>query len=340
MSNIDNIVKLIGQYAKNNSAIIMTIATMSIGILAGWIPYLRSKLWKKVWTAALAVVFILVVHFAYGKRAITIIAIAASFVWLISSFLVFEKDRDAIRRHRLEKEIIRFTNNADREQPLCIFGGDLDFFGDVYPPIEEPMGWEKKLCQHINAFFKKRNDIEKNKQYKQIKQDSHGDCFSDIRILSIKPEGNTEKHKRARRRLGFLATQFGKTLKVKFFDEGQGDLCQGESKCRKCTSCPDATNCTHRIDTCEQLVSCCKDKRYNPDMKLRGRLIQKKNDDSMSAVIVSTFKPHAQYILKEYNNSTKEFSMYEKIWSVWWKKCSEDEEFIESCKKEYEEFIK
>ena len=78
---------------------------------------------------------------------------------------------------------------------------------------------------------------------------------------------------------------------------------------------------------------------YNPDTKLRGRFLQKKKDDSMSAAIVTTNKAGKSYILKEYTHGTKEYSIYHMIWDVWWKKCEEDKDFIDQCVSEYRIFM-
>lgn len=332
------------KFMHNNRDYIMTATTMIIGIFAGWLPNLKKKASQIIITIILAIIFAIITWISYDNLIITYIAIGCSVAWFISSLFVFFYKKEVVSRKRLDRMLRKFTDDADREQPLCIFGGDLDFFGDYVKPTENSS--KTKPWWHSLIFWEKRkkikNDISKNKQFIQIKNDKNNDCFREIQILSIRPNANNDKHKRARIRLGYLKEELGESLKVKFFtDKKDCSKCSQAITCYACDMCNACSNresCTHKVTHCEKLQKKCINSCFNPDMKLRGRFIQKKKNDSRSAAIVTTNEPGKSYILKEYNNITKEYSIYQKIWDIWWLKCEEDSGFIDQCVQEYTQY--
>lgn len=322
---------LIENFCATNNEYIMTSVTMIIGIFAGWLPALKSKKWKIILTIFLSIIFVFITHFSYSNTKITIIASVLSCVWIISSIILFTCRKGVIKRKKLDRMMREFTSNADREQPICIFGGDLDFFGNCY---QTP-----KNCKFFEKSKYNKNDISKNKQFLQIKKEI---CFRTVNILSVKPDSNSDNDIMTRRRIGFLKEEFGENLTIKFFQSKECHNCSTKDECticEVCDKCPDKTNCTHRVKNCEKLKCKCLNMCYNPDTKLRGRFLQKKKDDSMSAAIVTTNKAGKSYILKEYTHGTKEYSIYHMIWDVWWKKCEEDKDFIDQCVSEYRIFM-
>ena len=117
----------------------MSILTMVMGIYAGFIPlYKRHGL-------RIGITFIVIVVFnAYvwticcnkynnGEKYFIWCGIAVSIISTVFMILcIFKfKPKDIVGRRRLGKIIMDLTNNADDKSPICIFGGDLDFFGNV-----------------------------------------------------------------------------------------------------------------------------------------------------------------------------------------------------------------
>lgn len=322
----------IEKFLMSNSQYIITSATMIIGIFAGWIPAIKSKFWKIFSIILLALMFVLLTEFSYTNKVNTLIAIIMSIFWIISSILLFAHKKGIVKRRKVDRMIRKFTSDADREQPICIFGGDLDFFGNCILPLQN--------TKILNKLKYKKTDISKNKQFLQLKT---GICFREIHILSVKPNSSNENDILTRRRIGFLKSELGEILTIKFFQSQECHTCNNFNictTCEVCNNCDSKESCKNKITHCDKLQYKCSNMCYNPDTKLRGRFFQKKKDDSMSAVIVTTNKSGKSYILKEYSHGTKEYSTYRMIWDVWWKKCEEDEAFIKRCIKEYEEFIK
>ncbi|MDO5156390.1 MAG: hypothetical protein Q4D51_10540 [Eubacteriales bacterium] len=236
--------------------------------------------------------------------------------------------REIVSRKRIGRMIRGFTDNADQFKPICIFGGDLNFFGDVVVNIKR-----------LDRILKNNNIIEYNKQYNQIKNKG----FRKIQILCMKPEGESEEDKKTRIRIGYLKEKLKGNLEIKFFEEKACDDCPDRKNClacEVCKKCPEGKACK-RTETqiCDKLRESFQSRCYNPDTQLRGRIVKRKSDGSTSAAIVTTHKSGKSYILKEYSSNTKECTIYLNIWDVWWKKCKVDEDFINQCITDYKNFI-
>ena len=135
---------------------IMTIATMVIGIVAGWFPTLK-RISQIILTVITTILFPILVIMCYQDLTIVKLSIGVSLLWCLLSLFVFQKEE--VSRRKIGKLIIKFTKSADKDQPICIFGGDLNFFGSF---ILNNRRW--------NLFNLNRNKyIETNEQYIQIR---------------------------------------------------------------------------------------------------------------------------------------------------------------------------
>ena len=114
-----------------NNSFIMTIATMLVGIVAGWFPTLKSH-YQITLTITVAVVFNVIVWLCYQSLGIITLAIILSVLWCLLSLLVFKSED--VNRKKIGKLIVNFTETADKDKPICIFGGGLNFFGNYIPP--------------------------------------------------------------------------------------------------------------------------------------------------------------------------------------------------------------
>lgn len=310
-----------------NNEIIMTIATMIIGIVAGWFPTLSR--WRQIaLTITTAVLFNVVVGFCYRSWGITFIAVVLSVIWFILSVFAFHKDE--VGRWKIGRLIIDFTETADTDKPICIFGGDLNFFGNYITP--------KPCKSKLWYLFNRNKFIETNNQYTQVKDKG----FREIRILAIKPYSNTDNDIETRRRIGYITEELKERVQIKFFDTQLCDGCKEHDLCVTCdcNNCSLKNKCKNRKNKCSKLEKLLANHCYNPDITLRGRIVTRKDNQSPCVAIATTKKPGKKYILREYSAIEKECKLYTVIWEVWWSKCKSDSDFIKLCKKEYREYKK
>lgn len=94
------------------------------------------------------------------------------------------------------------------------------------------------------------------------------------------------------------------------------------------------------MNVCSKLIEYNQYRCYNPDTKLRGRIVKLKGTGATSVAIVTTHTSGKTYLLREYSSNTKECTIYLNIWNVWWTKCKEDKVLIDSCVKEYKDYKK
>lgn len=312
---------------QENGPYIMNTTIMLIGIFAS---FLSASVKKKIQIGGLivlAVVFNILTWLVYGKKEILYWTIALTLVWIVVCVLLIW-NKEIVSRNRIDKMIRKFTDNADQFKPICIFGGDLDFFGNVVVNVKRR-----------DKFFRRNRIIESNKQYNQLK--SRG--FKEIQILSVKPDSDSDEDQKTRIRIGFLKEKLKGTLQIKFFEEKECNTCSERETCLACDvcqTCPEGKKCKRTgRQLCDKVSKNFQSRCYNPDTQLRGRIVKRKSDGSTSAAIVTTYKSGKSYILKEYSSDTKECTIYQNIWNVWWKKCKEDEEFINKCVDEYKNYI-
>lgn len=311
---------------QENGPYIMNISMMFIGVFAS---FLSSSVKKKMQIGGLiifALVFNILTWFVYGRKEILCWTILLTLVWIgICILLIWRKE--IVSRNRIDKMIRRFTDTADQYKPICIFGGDLDFFGNVVVNV--------KKCDKV---FRRNKIIELNRQYKQLKNKG----FRQIQILSVKPDSNNDEDQKTRIRIGFLKEKLKSALQIKFFEEKECSTCPEREVCLACDvcqTCLEEEKCK-RIgrQLCDKVSKKFQSRCYNPDTQLRGRIAKRKSDGSTSAAIVTTHKSGKLYILKEYSSDTKECTIYQNIWDVWWRKCKMDDDFIKQCVDEYIKF--
>lgn len=322
MDTIVELFKKLANFFLDNNNFIMTIATMIVGIVAGWFPTLK-KSYQITFTIIVAILFDIVVGLCYQLFSIIILAFILSVVWCILSLLVFKKEE--VSRRKIGKLIVNFTETADKNMPICIFGGDLNFFGDYIPP-------RKKNEKHYSA----NEDIETNEQFTQILKKG----FREIKILGVKPYTDTDDDIATRRRIGYIVSKLGDKVHIKFFEN---HFCKDCKKLSDCISC-NCKNCTQKgvcdkaQKDCEKLKKYCQNFCYNPDTTLRGRIVTNKDSQSNCVAIATTKESGKKYILREYSAVAKECQLYQVIWEVWWSKCESDDTFITQCVKEYEAY--
>lgn len=257
----------------------------------------KENSFRTFWVVFLSVIFLFLAILSEGFE--NFMPYLGAVIFVVTAMYFIESKKSVVSRKSLDRLIRKFTETANHNDEICIFGGDLDFFGKVL-----------------------NNNIAKNKQYCQIKDME----FKKIKILCIKPEETKKRDKETKLRIGFLIDNFGDDVKIKFFENKRCKTC---SEKENCFICPDNKN------KCDKLEECSFAMCYNPDPGLRGRIIRTKKDGSVSVAIVSTQVPGKSYLLKEHSSGTKECTIYQNIWNMWWENCKSDDKFTELCKEEY-----
>ena len=322
MNTLAEFITFTSNFFLKNSNFIMTITTMMVGIVAGWFPTLKKSLQRSL-TIIVAIVFVIIVALCYQSICISVLAIILSMVWCLLSLCLFKKEE--VSRKKIGKLIVDFTEAADMDKPICIFGGDLNFFGDYIPPRIKN---EKK--------YSPNEDIEKNEQFTQILHKG----FRTIKILAVKPYSDTQNDRSTRIRIGYIVTELGEKVKIKFFEDDSCNKCKKHDDCIicDCNNCPQKNVCPKPQKPCEKLNKYCENYCFNPDTTLRGRIVTNKDSQSHCVAIATTKESGKKYILREYSAVAKECQLYQVIWEVWWSKCKYDNDFIKKCKEEYEEY--
>ncbi len=322
METIVEFFKSIPDFFLKNNNFIMTIATMIVGIVAGWFPTLKKSR-QILFTIVTAVVFIIIVALCSQSLGISVLAITLSVIWCLVSLLVFKKEE--VSRQKIGKLIVNFTETADKNMPICIFGGDLNFFGNYIPP-------RKKIGRKLPL----NDDIETNEQFTQILKKG----FREIKILGVKPYADTDDDVATRIRIGYIVTILGEKVRIKFFENHLCKDCEKFNECISCScnNCEQKDICNKAQRDCDKLKKYCQNFCYNPDTTLRGRIVTNNDSKSNCVAIATTKESGKKYILREYSAVAKECQLYQVIWEVWWSKCDFDDAFIEQCKKEYEAY--
>lgn len=181
---------------QENGPYIMNTSIMLIGIFAS---FLSASLKKKTQIGGLiilAVFFDVLTWFVYSEKEILCWTIGLTSIWIVVCLLLVW-NKEIVSRNRIDKMIRKFTDSADQFKPICIFGGDLDFFGDVVVNVKESA-----------KFFRRNKIIESNKQFNQLKRKS----FRNIQILSVRPDSDSDEDHKTRIRIGFLKEKLKGTL--------------------------------------------------------------------------------------------------------------------------------
>lgn len=228
------------------------------------------------------------------------------------------------------------TENADAKSPICIFGGDLDFFGNVKKQEQTNIKWSSKIKHFFAPDY--NSNIETNKQMQQIINKD----FKKVQILCSKPSFDDPEDTNMTKmilRYGYIAKKLGKKVTFKFVQDDDSTLdlniyncinCTYENKCKK----PGSKKCLQLEDLAKKFA-------YNPDTKLRGRIIVRPDTKAKDIILTTTIKCKEKYMIREYGLSNKKYKykldwqLYDIIWNVWWERCSEDKILIKKCVDEY-----
>lgn len=239
-----------------------------------------------------------------GEINNSIIFYGLVFLALSIAIYFFMAKSDLYSRRKIDKKVINLTKLADPKREIKLFGGDLDFLGNVDD-----------------------NTIFKNKQYQQLKEMN----FRKIRILCFEPTNDSDKL-----RIGCLLETFKNNIQIKFFEDSNCMNCPEEIKSRN--------NCSSLKVKPTQRHAFHKQSPYsrnpcnNPDLLIRGRIIENGNG-AESISITITYESKKKYILKQYCNKDKECDLYFLLWCVWWEKCEKHSDIQDECKKRYKEWI-
>ena len=315
MSFVDNISKFLEQDTLN------TVITTVIGIAAGYACSFKSKLARNLTIVVAAILFniyiVLRVIFLSESWVNLVLSLV---IWLILCILgiVALNDKNIVSRKKIGKMIEKFTATADPNKDICIFAGDIDFFGEVIENREKKTG-----TSLIQKHKKNNNDINMNSQFMQLSDTR----YRKIQILCIKPptrdnDKNNNYHK-DRIRIGYIKSVFDRRVDFRFVND-------------------DCLNC----DKSEEKECICSKKGGAssnpslPDTTLRGRIVTNRETDAKCVAITTKKSSKKEYIVRQYGSGEKESSLYDVLWKIWWKKCEEDQKFIDECIAEYNESVK
>lgn len=319
----------------------MSILTMVMGIYAGFISSFKRNWLRILITSLLTLAFTayiwMLCYFkneSYPVLCGIMVSIFA-FIFILLCILIF-KPKDIVGRRKLGKIIMDLTEDADVKSPICIFGGDLDFFGNVKKQVQTDKRWSHNILHFFTQDY--NSNIETNKQMQQIIKMG----FNQVQILCSKPKLKKDKYVDMRLRYGYIAKKLGEQVKFKFIqdDDSISDL----SIC-KCTNCTYKNKCKRPGGKCSRLEGLARKLTHNPDTKLRGRIIEHPDTNAKDIILTTTIKRKKKYRIREYGLANKkdkdklDWKLYEKIWNVWWERCSEDENLIQQCIEEYEKLI-
>ncbi len=220
-----------------------------------------------------------------------------------------------VSRRKIDKMIRTFTQQAECHKDIKLFGGDLDFLGNI-----------------------EDGSINNNKQLIQLESMK----FNSIKVLCKKPIINNEDDIL---RIGFLADKFKSKIMIRFFIDNKCDDCCHKEECFYCKVCEKCAvspcsikkkcNIITGQTSCPTLVKYKKLSCNNPDIDIRGRIITKSSSGSEIVAIFNKIVAGKRYLIREYNSEDKECRIYTDIWKIWWERCEIDNKFIEECKSKY-----
>lgn len=335
------------------NGIVITLLTTVISIVVGVACTFKNRFWRNftfILCAVLLNLFMLLRLIFISEPWYVLV-----FALIISSVLCFVgikflRGKEIVSRKKIGKMIENFTATANPSKDVCIFAGDIDFFGEV-PEDTKPKDTQpsinqcllKKLIAKVitpiksiwRTHLKKKTDIKYNRQFKQLNDPK----FRSVCILCAKPlpkkDNLKDDYHKDRIRIGYLKEAFGERVHFKFFNE-DCDNCffyeQNNCMLQKCSQ--ECHVCTQGSFDCPKNV---KDFSHPslPDTTLRGRIVTDRETDSKCVAITTKRSSGKEYILRQYGSGEKESSLYSVIWKVWWKMCEEDNGFIDACVNEY-----
>lgn len=339
----------ISYFVKNE--IVITIVATVIGIAAGFACSIKNRFWRNftfILSAIMFNVFML----------LRMIFISESWLYLLFSFIIwtvlcileifFLREKGIVSRKKIGRMIEDFTSTANPNKDVCIFAGDIDFFGEVLEK-SEPNGTKASMKKrHLfvlnERIEQKRIDrlqdkanIENNSQFKQLKDAK----FRRICILCVKPllpkDNIKDDYHKDRIRIGYIKEVLGERVHFKFFnDDCDNCFFYEQNNCM-------LQSCSNQCSTSLKEPSKCPRNNSDfshpslPDTTLRGRIVTNRETDAKCVAITTKRSSRKDYILRQYGSGEKESSLYNVIWKVWWKMCEEDNDFIDKCVKEYNE---
>lgn len=300
--------------------IVDTLITTVISIAAGYACSFKSKLARNLTIIIAAFLFniyialrVIFLSESWGDLVFSLV------IWVILCVvgIVALKDNNIVSRKKIGRMVEKFTATANPNKDICIFAGDIDFFGEVIENREK-----KNDTSLIKKRKKNNNDIKVNSQFKQLSDTR----FRKIHILCIKPpsKNNDKKNNyhKDRIRIGYIKSEFGDRVNFKFVNDDCLNCSESEKKECKCSK---------------------KNGAYShpslPDTTLRGRIVTDRETDAKCVAITTKKSSKKEYIVRQYGSGEKESSLYDVLWKIWWKKCEDDKDFINECIKEYNESV-
>jgi hypothetical protein len=263
-------------------------------------PFYKSL----IMVGCFGVVFFILLWKNQGEIDYSIIVCGLIFLILAIAIYFFTEKSDLHSRKKIDKKIINFTKLADPKREIKLFGGDLDFLGDI-----------------------EDNTIFKNKQYQQLKNMD----FRKIRILCFEPKNDKDKL-----RIGCLLDTFNNNIQIKFFEDSNCMNCTDEIKNKNhCSSLDFKVN---DKNTFHKRSPYSNHPCNNPDLLIRGRIIENGSGAEYISITI-TYESKRKYIFKMYSNQNKEFDLYFLLWNVWWEKCKEYSNIQVECKKKYKDWL-
>lgn len=332
---------------------VVAIITTVIGIIAGAACSFKNRFWRNFTIILSAVIFnifmLLRMIFISEKWYYLTFSIA---IWMILCILAikFLREKEIVSRKRIGKMIEKFTDTANPKKDVCIFAGDIDFFGEVIESSkqqnpESPSKyvfhrWIEGIKEKREQRLLDKKNIKNNSQFKQLRDPK----FRSVCILCVKPlpkkDNDKDDYRKDRIRIGYIKKELGERVHFKFFNDDCDNCFFYEHN--NCT----LQKCGHKCDeSIQQSCDCPKSRKEYlhpslPDTTLRGRIVTNRETDSKCVAITTKRSSRKDYILRQHGSGEKESSLYNVIWKVWWKMCEEDDEFIDSCVKEFEDVEK
>ncbi len=311
-SSIQQFLKSITETDKN---IYFNLLLLTVSVVATFLSAnTQSSIIKK--SIIIFIVFTALLIFIKLMYGISAIQFLIELLLLIISFVLYYiviNSSNRVSRRKIDKMIRTFTQQAECHKDIKLFGGDLDFLGNV-----------------------EDGSINNNKQLIQLVTMK----FNSIKVLCRKPIKNKDDILR----IGFLADKFESKIMIKFFINKKCDDCHKEEcfLCKVCEEC-DVSPCAIKKKcniitgqtSCPILVKYKKLSCNNPDLDIRGRIITKSISGSEIIAIFNKIVAGKRYLIREYNSEDKECRIYTDIWEIWWERCETDDKFIEECKSKY-----
>ena len=113
---------------------VVAIITTVIGIIAGAACSFKNRFWRNFTIILSAVIFniFMLLRMIFISEKWYYLAFSVV-IWTILCILAikFLREKEIVSRKRIGKMIEKFTDTANPKKDVCIFAGDIDFFGEV-----------------------------------------------------------------------------------------------------------------------------------------------------------------------------------------------------------------